>query len=112
MNAITIPYKIEDKEFWSSILGSTEFTEEWWLKIHYEDDTSWEYPGAIQVTALDGDNKPVTKRLTLDDLLVAYIFAVTREYGHCGALVDIQDMDSCASDIVLQIAMFGDVIYG
>jgi hypothetical protein len=112
MTTITIPYKIDEREFWSSILGSTEFTEEWWLKIHYEDNTSWEYPGVVQVTALDENNSPITKRLTVEELLVAYIHAVDQGYHHCGALVNIQDMDSCSSDIVLQIAMFGDVIYG
>jgi hypothetical protein len=112
MTVVTVPYKIDGLEFWSSILGSTEFQAEWWVRVKYEGDAEWNVPGVVHITALNGDNEPTTKSLTLGDLVLAYTHVIDKEYHHCGAPVNIEDMDECASDMVLQVAMFGEVIYG
>lgn len=109
---VTITRKIDDTEFWSNIMGSTEFPNEWWLKVEYHGDASWEVPGTVTITADNGEGETVAKSLTIDDLVKAYEFVVANKYHHCNVTVDIDNMDECASDLVLQVAMFGDVIYG
>lgn len=109
---VTIKREIDDAEFWSSIMGSTEFYNEWWLKVRYRGEADWDKPGSVTITALGEDNEPVTKTLTTEDLVCAYEFVLAKGYHHCGSKIDIDNMDECASDMVLQVAMFGDVIYG
>lgn len=108
---VTLTRTIDDAEFWSSIMGSTEFGFEWWLRVKYLGDADWDKPGLVQLTVMDENNEPLTKVLTLDDLVKAYEEIVAKKHWHCGVAVDIEDMDECASDLVLQQAMFGEVIY-
>ena len=110
--AVTITRVIDDTEFWSSIMGSTEFYNEWWLKVRYRGEADWDKPGTVTITAMGEDNEPIDVTLGLDDLVKAYELVVEKEYHHCGMTVDIDNMDECASDLVLQAAVFGDVIYG
>jgi hypothetical protein len=99
-------------DFWSSVMGSLEFTFEWWLAVKYLDGADWDKPGTVQLTIDDGEGKPLTKKLTTDHLVSAYKYVIDKEYTHCGTNVDIDDMDECSSDMVLQVAMLGDVVYG
>ena len=39
---VTIKREIDDAEFWSSIMGSSEFPHEWWLKIKYHGEADWD----------------------------------------------------------------------
>lgn len=109
---VIIKREMDDVEFWSSIMGSSEFPHEWWLKIKYHGETDWDKPGTVTVTALGEDNEPVAKTLTIDDLVSAYEAVIDKQYHHCGMKVDIDNMDDCSSDMVLQMAVFGDVICG
>lgn len=110
---VTIKREIDEAEFWSSIMGSSEFPHEWWLKIKYHGEADWDVPGSVTVTGLDGEtDKPVSKTLTIEDLVQAYEAVLTKQYHHCGTKVDIDNMDDCSSDMVLQMAVFGDVVYG
>jgi hypothetical protein len=110
---VTIKKHMEDTDFWSSIMGGTEFVNEWWLKVRYHGESNWDKPGSVTITALDGEtDEPVSKTLTIEDLVTAYEAVIAKPYYHCGGTIDIDDMDECASDIVLQQAMFGDVVYG
>jgi len=111
METVTISRKMSAEEFWSNLLGSTEFIGEQWIKVKYHGDATWEVPGIVTITADNGE-EVVTKSLTIDDLVAAYEVCVANGYHHCGMKINIDDMDECASDIVLQQAMFGDVIYG
>ena len=111
--SVVIKREMDDVEFWSSIMGSSEFPHEWWLKIKYHGEADWDKPGTVTVTGLDGEtDEPVSKTLTIEDLVCAYEAAITKPYYHCGMKVDIDNMDDCSSDIVLQLAVFGDVVYG
>jgi hypothetical protein len=111
METVTISRKMNAEEFWSNLLGSTEFIGEQWIKVKYHGDATWEVPGIVTITADNGE-EVITKSLTIEDLVEAYEVCVANGYHHCGMKINIDDMDECASDIVLQQAMFGDVIYG
>ena len=64
--SVVIKREMDDVEFWSSIMGSSEFPHEWWLKIRYHGEADWDKPGSVTVTALDGEtDEPVTKTLSI-----------------------------------------------
>ncbi len=111
METVTITRTIDAVEFWSSIMGSTEFMGEQWLKVKYHGESDWDKPGSVIITADNGEEE-VSKTLTIEVLVQAYEAVIAKPYYHCGGTVDIDNMDECASDIVLQQAVFGDVIYG
>jgi hypothetical protein len=111
METVTISRTMDAEEFWSSVLGSTEFMGEQWVSVRYRGDATWEVPGIVTITADNGEEQ-VTKSLSIEDLVQAYEVVVSKGYHHCGTRIDIDNMDECASDIVLQQAVFGDVIYG
>ena len=109
---VTISRKMSQTDFWSSIMGGLEFHFEWWLAVRYRDDADWNKPGVVELTIEDEDGKPLTKKLTVADLVLAYQHVIDKGYHHCGTEINIEDMDECASDMVLQTAMLGDVVYG
>ena len=111
-DTVTISRKISQKEFWSNIMGSLEFYNDWWLAVKYEDGADWNVPGTVRLTIEDENGKPLTKKLTVGALLLAYQRVIDKGYTHCGSEIDIENMDECASDMVLQTAMLGDVVYG
>lgn len=111
-DTVSITRQISRTDFWSNIMGSLEFQFDWWLAVKYLDGADWDRPGCVQLTIEDENGKPLTKKLILENLLQAYQHVVAKGYVHCGTTVDIEDMDECASDMVLQTAMLGDVVYG
>jgi hypothetical protein len=55
----------------------------------------------------------VTKVLTVEDFQAAYEFAIAKGYHHCGSsYAEIDDADACWADGILQIAIYGDIVYG
>lgn len=109
---VTISRKISHTDFWSNIMGSLEFYGDWWRAVKYLDGADWNKPGVVQLTIEDENGKPLTKKLTVGALLLAYQRVIDKGYTHCGTEINIEDMDECASDMVLQTAMLGDVVYG
>jgi hypothetical protein len=112
METVTLTRTMDAAEFWSSVMGSLEFMGEYWRKVKYHGDATWEVPGIVTITADNGEGEEIAKSLTIEDLVQAYEAVIAKPYYHCGGTIDIDDMDECASDIVLQQAVFGDVIYG
>jgi hypothetical protein len=109
---LVIPRYMESQEFWANIMGGASLHGEYWLGVKYLNDAKWDVPGEVRLAIEDEEGDTVVKTLTVADLLSAYNVAISKPYYHCGGRIDIEDMDECASDIVLQIAMLGDVIYG
>ncbi len=52
--------------------------------------------------------------VTLEDLANAYRKAVEGKLRHCGTceVADLDDADACTGDVLLQLAIFGEVVYG
>jgi hypothetical protein len=52
--------------------------------------------------------------VTLDNLADAYRKAFEIDAHHCGtyAVTNLEDADECAGDILLQLAVFGEIVYG
>jgi hypothetical protein len=49
--------------------------------------------------------------VSLEMLEKGYRSAVANRERHCGYILDIEDSDECFGDIVIQHAIFGEVIY-
>lgn len=83
----------------------------WWEWFEYSEGADWETPGTLTVTAENpqvGDS--ITKSLTALDMLHAYLTMPNRT--HCGGCDLIGDPDACSSDLILQQAMYGEIVYG
>ena len=52
--------------------------------------------------------------VSLEDLVKAYQIALDNKAMHCGdcLVADLDDPDACTGDILLQYAVFGELIYG
>lgn len=101
---------MDETEFWSNLLGSTEFIYEWWYSVTYLGDADWDKPGEVQLVIENPEGEGnIAKLLTIADLVTAYN-AVASDPNLPN--IDIEDMDENSVDLVLQYAMLGDIVYG
>lgn len=113
-----IAVKVTEQELWSTVLGSGwEYAGDHWVASRFESG-DWDTPGEFRLsgdtTDLQGyDSHIVTKVITVADLQAAYEFAVAKNYHHCGShFADLDDADACWADGILQIVVYGDIVYG
>jgi hypothetical protein len=104
----------EYEDFWSETMGGGWEFGECWVTIKYQGDTTWEKMGRFTIVGEDPDNEEstVSKELGIEDLLKAYQFCLDKGYSHCGGGWDWQDQDLCTSSGILQVAVYGDIVYG
>jgi hypothetical protein len=113
-----IAVTVSAEELWSTVLGSGwEYAGDHWVASRFESgdwDTVGEFRLSGDTTDLSGyDSHLVTKVLTVEDFQAAYEFAVAKGYHHCGSsYAEIDDADACWADGILQIAIYGDIVYG
>jgi len=116
-NLITIPISIDRETLWSGTFGGGWEYSSWWVGMKYGVGGSWDTigDGTFTLTCEDPDDpdaEPIKKTLTIADLARAYGIAVENNYHHCGTKWDLEDPDHCVSDGILQLAFFGELIYG
>lgn len=78
--------------------------------MDYSEGSDWDKVGEITITAWDGETEGeafITKTLTVQDLADAYGKCLTEGYKF-----NLDDFDACDGDVVVQMAMFGEVVYG
>jgi hypothetical protein len=82
----------------------------WWVSVQEDDG----YPLLLHVVAENPSAAGnITKNVTALDLLAAYESLVERgEHTHCGGCDLLDDPDACTADTLLQVAVFGEVVYG
>jgi len=101
---------------WQAVFGSMGHVYEWFRQITYvEPDTNWETPGTVTIMAENpnDETKTITKTLDAADLVRAYDQLRAAGGGtHCGTCDLIDDPDDCSSDLLLQQAMYGEIVYG
>jgi hypothetical protein len=94
-------------EFWSEIFGASFEIWSWWFAVNYIEG-DWNKAGIVEVIAEhEGSDELEIKRFNVEEIASAYNACVAK-----GLHVDIADMDACSSDLVIQMAMFGEIIYG
>jgi hypothetical protein len=111
---IVIPVIVPAVTLWENVMGGGWEYMSWWTKIRYNGDADWNVVGSFDIWCEDPDDesKTIKKTLNIEDLARGYGLAVANGFHHCGAAIDLEDMDSCSADGVLQFAFFGKLIYG
>ena len=107
---IKIEFEVDEKELWSTVFGSSPFSfGDHFTEAEYLGEADWENVGQIKVTGEDDDGSMVTKIIGIEDLAKALPIANQEVYMD---LFDFDKYDCICADAVLQVAMFGKVIYG
>jgi hypothetical protein len=107
---IKIEFEVDEKELWSTVFGSNPFSfGDHFTEAEYLGDADWENVGQIEVTGEDENGSMITKILDVQDLANALPIANQQVYMD---LFNFDKYDSICADAVLQVAMFGKVIYG
>lgn len=111
-STVKVNIEVDAKEFFSNILGSSPFHWEWWTGAEYDEGFDWEtYPTDwglpfLTVSILDPDDeneeKELTTKVCLNDLVRAYTRSEHRDW---------ENHDASSSDRILQIVVFGEVVY-
>jgi hypothetical protein len=108
---ITIPVRVSAVDLWSNIMGSSWEVMEWWSAVSYGEDSDWDKPGLITITGIgefESDEEVlITKTLNLDSVVEAYANCVAQGYEF-----NIEDFDAYDGDAIIQMAIFGEVVYG
>ena len=96
---------------WEAVAGSLP-TWEWWRQLWFQGSANWDTMGELKVMGENPDDeaKTITKFLTARDFLAAYD-AMPHKL-HCGTCDLIDDPDECSGDLILQWAMYGQIVYG
>lgn len=106
----TITFEVDDQELWSSVFGSRPFSfGDHFTDAEYIGDANWEKPGLIKITGTDSNDQEITKTIGIRDLAEALPIANQQVYMD---LFNFDNYDSICADAVLQVALFGKVIYG
>jgi hypothetical protein len=107
-----ISFEIDDKELWEAVFGSSPFSfgrGEWFPDAEFLGEADWETVGQIKIVGIDDDENKIEKVLGIEDLANALPIANKQVYMD---LFNLDKYDSICGDAVLQVAMFGKVIYG
>lgn len=114
-NLVIAEITVDREELWQSIFGSAYETFSWWLGEEFKQGGDWETIGEVTLTAWDEEDnsKEVVKSFKPDDIFDAWAKSVAEGYGHCGSpMSEIDDADACFGDVVLQLAMYGKLVWG
>jgi hypothetical protein len=111
-NTVVVNIEMDADALWSAVFGSAYEQMGWWLGEHFVEG-DWSTAGLAKITFEDPDtSSEQTTYVNVDDLARGYSLALKNNYHHCGTGIDLEDPDACVGDIILQCAIFGEVIYG
>lgn len=107
---VKIEFEVDAQELWSTVFGSSPFSfGDHFTEAEYLDDANWERMGRITVEGYDENDNLVKKTLDVNDLAKALPIANQQVYMD---LFNFDNYDSICADAVMQVAVFGKVIYG
>jgi hypothetical protein len=116
---VRVTVDVPSKELWSSVFGSgfeSDPVNDAWLAGLRFIEGSWDVPGLIELEYLGEDEKRHKQTYNVHDLAGALSTAVSKGYRHspCGGMigVDFSDYDSCVADLLLQVMVYGELVYG
>jgi extradiol dioxygenase family protein len=109
MLEITTTALITEEELWSRVMGVAWQSYDWWASAEYLDGADWDKPGAIRVNGEfypKGHTGGIT--ITVHDLA----YALERMNFSQSTIDILSDNADCSSaDELMQVAVFGEVIY-
>lgn len=109
----TTTYTNRQLEDWASIFGASATMWSWWRGLNHVTG-DWDVPGTVLLTVEDPDDedKTVTMECSPEDIFSA-LRKANRLYPHLFRRFDgYLDLDAGSADVVLQVAIFGEAIYG
>lgn len=111
----TITITVKDEQLWSAVLGSAFETWSWWRDVSYPTGSDWETPGTVMLTLDDpehgeSDGVLLSRTLTIDDIVRGYQLLL-QQFQFDVTPYDL-DFDAVSGDAVLQLAIFGELVYG
>ncbi len=119
-----ISINVCDEDVWEATFGVSAESMPWYRDLTFISG-DWETPGVVRVYMADPDNEDDDDKVRggiygITDVRQAWQDVINGKgskdghYYHCGGPVDsgsIEDSDSCAGDLVLQMLVFGEIIY-
>ena len=106
----TIKFEVDDLELWSAVFGSRPFSfGDHFTECDYIGDTDWDKVGRVKITGINDSEQEITKTIGIKDLAEALPIANKQVYID---LFNFDNYDAICADAVLQVAVFGKVIYG
>jgi hypothetical protein len=117
-----ITIDIDEVKLWEAVWGSDGSGVTYWCSHIRQPDGSdidlWvndengQLVGNPQDMKLRDAEDGTWHTVTLAQLVEAYGKALSNGETHCGVSLSLDDSDECFGDIVLQYAVFGEMIYG
>jgi hypothetical protein len=120
----TITKEVSYVELWDAVWGSDGSGIVYWAskirKPNGQGIDLWKKDEAGQLIANPQDFKVYDeqeeewKTCTLEQLGKGYELAVNAGQTHCGScpVADLSDPDECTGDMIIQYAIFGELVYG
>jgi hypothetical protein len=87
-------------------------TSPWIVKYGYG---SFDETPTVDVKHFNRDEEVTTTNVTPEMLATGLTYCITKQLHHCftyAVSADMDDWDTCVSDMVLQAAVFGEVVFG
>lgn len=116
---VKIEMDFTDEEVWETVFGSSPemFGTNWWVSYDFLEGSDWDKAGAVRITLLDPEDleetgeKTVTKVLYPSDLVEALQKVVASGNRYTNWL-DLEAYDSVAGDVIIQTAVYGEIVFG
>jgi len=112
MATITTTINMDNKELMDNVFeGIYSSSSPWVYQFSYG---SYEEDTVVPVVYDTGEGGEATMLVGPDDLARGLSWLIEHRYHHCGEAItpDFDYFDACVSDMILQVAIFGQVIYG
>lgn len=105
---VKVAIEFDPQEVWAQIFGASPESYSWWYSIkHITGD--WDSPGEVEIRAEDpqGDDNPSVGGIYVPMDVIEAAEKTAAQYA-----LDFEDLDASAADIVLQIMVYGEVVFG
>ena len=110
---ITTIISYDKLDVWNSLTGSgfAGSLNNWITDIDLD---NWDIPCDLDITYLDIADNIQKKTISVMDIYMAFGHLVEHKFTHCGgyAISDLDNSDSCFADLLLQVCVFGEVVFG
>ena len=116
---VKVTVEVPAEELWSAVFGSgfesDAVTNVWLRGVNFVHGT-WDVPGLAELQYIDEDEKIHKQFYSAHDLAGALSKAIKNGYNHspCGGKIDMDfsNYDSCVADLLLQVMVYGELVYG
>ena len=116
---VRINVEVPAEELWSAVFGSgfeSDTVNNVWLRGVRFIQGTWDIPGLVELEYIDEDEKTHKQFYSAHDLAGALSAAIKKGYNHspCGGKIDMDfsNYDACVGDLLLQVMVYGELVYG